>query len=53
MFCVNFRASIGNSWLGLAYIFSNYVVVVLGIWAEHDKVSPVPVQMVHPFTFYY
>lgn len=45
MFVMVTWAIVDSGWLGLSYALSNYFVVLLGIWAERDTPSPVPVQM--------
>jgi len=40
---------VGLNWMGTSYLLANYFIILLGIWAEYDKVSPVPVQMVIVF----
>jgi len=45
MFCMVTWATTTSTWLGKPYILSNYFVILLGIWAEYDKFSPIPVQM--------
>lgn len=45
MFCLVTWASVGTEWIGITYIISNYFVILMGVWSEHDKGSPIPVQM--------
>lgn len=51
-FFIVFRAGVGTEWIGLTYIISNYFVILMGVWSEHDKVSPMPVQMVFKQIFF-
>ncbi|XP_057303611.1 uncharacterized protein LOC130641000 [Hydractinia symbiolongicarpus] len=37
-------ASLSSNWIGESYLLANYFVVLLGLWAERDAPSPVPVQ---------
>lgn len=45
MFCMVTWTAVGLDWVGSGYLLSNYFVVLIGIWAEYDKISPVPVQI--------
>ena len=42
---LNFRAAL-YPWLGECYIYSNYLVLIIGLWAIKDKDSVEPLQFV-------